>query len=114
MPKNEHILVAVAFLLSLAGCSSRPPVSATSSIPEIILRDAPLIQFRGANSSTADKAGECDCNSPAHWDGDTLYVFNSAGHPWRSAGSDVFHLGTNYLRCEYDNKVSCGRWIECT
>jgi hypothetical protein len=42
------------------------------------------------------------------------HVFNSAGHPWRSAGSDVFHLDQSYARCEYNNKLNGGRWIECT
>jgi len=82
-------------------------------MPVVKLREASLIQFRGANSPSPDKPGECDCNNPAHWDGDTLYVFNSAGHPWRSAGPDLFHLQTNYARCEYDNKANGGRWIEC-
>lgn len=70
--------------------------------------------MRGANSKAPDKPGDTDCNSPAHWDGATLYVFNSAGHPWRSAGPDLFHLTNDYRRCEYDNKVNGGRWIECT
>ena len=34
-----------------------------------------------------------DSNSPAHWSGDTLYVFNSWNHPSRSAGRDQFSLG---------------------
>jgi hypothetical protein len=78
------------------------------------LRDAPPVQFRGAQSAAPDKPGDTDCNSPAHWDGDTLYVFNSAGHPWRLAGPDVFRLTDDYRRCEYNNTVNGGRWIECT
>src|SRR5436190_2940453 len=99
----------------LSGCSI---VSNTKKKPEaaaVELRMASLIQFPGANRPSAEQPGECDCNNPAHWDGQTLYVFNSAGHPWRVAGSDLFHLETNnYLRCEYNNKVNGGRWIECT
>ena len=34
-----------------------------------------------------------DSNSPAHWSGDTFYVFNSWNHPSRSAGRDQFSLG---------------------
>ncbi|MBI2949393.1 MAG: DUF4091 domain-containing protein [Verrucomicrobia bacterium] len=83
-------------------------------VPQVILHDAPLLQMRGAGSSAPDKPGETDCNSPAHWDGDTLYLFNSAGHPWRSSGPDLLHLTNDYRRCEYDNKVNGGRWIECT
>jgi hypothetical protein len=82
--------------------------------PTVVVRAAPPISFRGANSTNLTHVGETDCNSPAHWDGNTLYVFNSAGHPWRSAGSDVFHLTNDYRRCQYDNKFNGGRWIECT
>ena len=82
--------------------------------PVVRLRDAPLIQFRGAQSPRPDKPGDCDCNNPAHWDSDTIYVFNSTGHPWRSSGPDLFHLNQAYQRCEYDNQANGGRWIECT
>jgi hypothetical protein len=78
------------------------------------VREAPPIQFRGAQSSALDKPGDTDCNSPAHWAGGTLYVFNSAGHPWRSAGPNLLQLTNDYRRCEYDNQVNGGRWIECT
>jgi hypothetical protein len=72
------------------------------------------LSFRGANSPAPDQPGDTDCNSPAHWDGETLYLFNSAGHPWRSAGSDLQHLNQSYIRCAYHNEVNGGRWIECT
>lgn len=85
-----------------------------TQMAEVVLRPAPLLQMRGANSPAPGKPGDTDCNSPAHWDGDTLYLFNSAGHPWRTAGPDVFHLTNEYRRCEYDNKANGGRWIECT
>jgi hypothetical protein len=82
--------------------------------PRVVLRDAPLLQMRGAQSAAPDRPGECDCNSPAHWDGERLYLFNSAGHPWRSAGPDLQHLEADYRRCGYDNETNGGRWIECT
>jgi hypothetical protein len=84
------------------------------SVPSVILRDATPLRFRGANSPDPDHPGDTDCNSPAHWDDGTLYVFNSAGHPWRSGGPDLFHLGQSYVRAEYNNKVNGGRWIEST
>ncbi len=104
---------ALALFIS-CGCSSSSKITRETELPRVRLREASLIQFRGANSPSPDKPGECDCNNPAHWDGDTLYVFNSAGHPWRSAGPDLFDLQTNYVRCEYDTRTSGGRWIECT
>jgi hypothetical protein len=100
-------------VILLCGCQSTRE-AADTLIPSVVLREAAPLQFRGANSAAPDKPGDCDCNSPAHWDGDTLYVFNSAGHPWRSGGPDLFHLTQSYVRCEYDNKVNGGRWIECT
>jgi hypothetical protein len=107
-------MILVAAVAGLFGCGSSPRNAPETELPRVMLREAALIQFRGVNSASSDKPGECDCNNPAHWDGDALYVFNSAGHPWRSAGPDLFHLQTNYARCEYDNTASGGRWIECT
>ena len=103
-----------AIVIVGSACRSTQSASPENGGPRVVIREAPLVQLRGANSPSPDKPGECDCNNPTHWDGDTLYVFNSAGHPWRSAGPDLFHLQTNYVRCEYDNRVSGGRWIECT
>lgn len=102
-----------SLVILLCGCQSTRE-AADTLLPSVVLREAPPLQFRGANSPAPDQPGDCDCNSPAHWDGDTLYVFNSAGHPWRVGGPDVFSLTQSYVRCEYDNKVNGGRWIECT
>ena len=113
---NQTIFRAAAItaLVGFAGSSSMPGTKRDRELPRVELRDAAPLQFRGADSPSPEKPGECDCNNPGHWDGDTLYVFNSAGHPWRSSGPDLFRLKTNYVRCEYDNKASGGRWIECT
>ena len=105
---------SAAAVVLIAGCKSGPPAGTHAPTPAVRLREAPLLQFRGARSPSPDKPGECDCNCPAHWDGETLYLFNSAGHPWRSSGPDLFHLDQDYRRCEYDNQVNGGRWIECT
>src|SRR5437588_727924 len=65
-----------------AGIDQRanPP---TARNMRIEIRPASLIKFPGVT----------DCNSPVHWDGDTLYLFNSAPVPWRSSGPDLFRLG---------------------
>ena len=102
----------LALLALLAACHTTD--SKLERGPSARVRPAPLVQFRGANSPSPDKPGECDCNNPLHWDGDTLYVFNSAGHPWRSGGRELFQLTNSYARCEYDNQANGGRWIECT
>ena len=56
-----------------------------------------------------------DSNSPAHWDGDTFYVFNSWNHPSRSAGRDQFSLGApQSIRFEPPDPSIGNRWIEAT
>jgi hypothetical protein len=107
-------IATLLFLAAPAGPLFAATTRAADAPASVVIRDAPPLQFRGANSASPDKPGDTDCNSPAHWDGDTLYVFNSAGHPWRSAGPDVAHLNASYIRTEYDNQVNGGRWIECT
>src|SRR5215831_5671169 len=79
-------------LLFATSCQSNRPAVSSDQVPSTTVRDAKLIQFRGAHSANPEQPGDTDCNSPAHWDNGTLYVFNSAGEPWRSAGSDLFHL----------------------
>jgi hypothetical protein len=101
-------------LVVLATVATHAPAGEATSPPRVIVRDAPLIQMRGANSARPDQPGDSDCNSPSHWEGNTLYLFNSAGHPWRSAGPDLLHLDQDYRRCAYDNQANGGRWIECT
>ena len=96
-----------------SGCQSSRSAGLEAT-PRVGLRAAPRLQFRGANSADPGVPGDTDCNSPAHWDGGTLYLFNSAGHPWRSSGSDLYRLHEGYQRAEYNNTVNGGRWIECT
>lgn len=57
--------------------------------------------------------GQVDSNSPAHWDGDTLFLFTSAGHPFRSYGKNLFSLGKPQP-VRFNNEVNGGRWIEST
>ena len=97
-----------------SGCQCPPTAGRTEPAPEVVLHAASLFQMRGCQSPAPDKPGDVDCNSPAHWAGDTLYLFNSSGHPWRQAGPDLFRLTNDYRRCEYNNEVNGGRWIECT
>jgi len=108
------ILTWGVLAFGIAGCALEKAGKSAIERPSVHVRPAAPLRFRGVNSSSADKPGECDSNSPAHWDGDTLYVFNSAGHPWRSAGTNVAHLDGDYVKCEYDTQADGGRWIECT
>ncbi len=109
--------MAAGFALLLAGSattSTALAAEAAAQTPRVVVRPAALLQMRGAKSATPAQPGDVDCNSPAHWDGDTLYLFNSSGEPWRLAGADLFHLDADYRRSEYDGQVNGGRWIECT
>jgi hypothetical protein len=112
---SSRLLFALAITAGFAaGSACQSPNGVASREPSVVVREAPPVQFRGANSPSPDKPGDADCNNPGHWDGNTLFVFNSTGHPWRSSGPDLFHLTEGYLSCQYDNKVNGGRWIECT
>jgi hypothetical protein len=67
---------------------------------------APLrVQLRPA--TLLKLPGQVDCNSPAHWDGETLYVFTSAGHPFRSFGRNLFSLGEPQS-VRFNNEVNGG------
>lgn len=85
----------------------------------VVLKDAEPVLFPGIVAEGADiKAiGGVDCNSPAHWDGDTMYMFYSVFHPFRSSGPDLFSLSQPSQRTSFDNEAGWtmgGRWIEAT
>jgi hypothetical protein len=73
--------------------------------PKVVLRDVEEIKF----------PSQTDSNSPAHWDGDTFFIFNSIGRAFRSEGKDPFHLANTH-RIKYDEtvQVAGGQWIEAT
>jgi hypothetical protein len=72
-------------------------------LPTATLRPAPKLKFP-TNS---------DSNSPAHWDGDRFFIFNSLHHPSRSLGKSVKDLGET-KEITYHNTANGGRWIEAT
>lgn len=86
---------------------------------DVVLRDTARVQFPGVVGKGMDPnvPGNIDCSSPGHWDGDTLYMFYSTGHPFRSFGPDIFHLSRPSQRVKFDNEAGWtmgGRWIEST
>jgi hypothetical protein len=84
------------------------------SLPAVVLRGAPLIQMPGVELPAESLLHEADSNNPLHWDGDTLYLFNNYGHPWRTDGPDLEHLG-NRMSVDlgtHNNRFSI--WIEST
>lgn len=113
----RNTLVKSLLALGLAGCAAPARLrDAPDSLPSVAFRPAPLVEFRGVDNPQINHTRECDCNNPAHWDSDTLYVFNSAIHPWRSAGPDLLHLDASYRRADIDNEKTfrSGRWLEST
>jgi len=86
-------------------------VSSNSKQAEDRVRALPVATLRPAKKLQMPHA--VDCNTPSHWDGDTFYVFNSTGHPYRAFGKGLFGLGDT-TAIEYDNQVNGGRWIEAT
>jgi len=99
MPMNGLWLVLCAALLVPLAALCLPETSK----PSVSLREAPEIRLR-----------DTDCNSPVHWDGETMYVFNSIGQPYRSHGRDLSRLDITGLAVRYDNDCSGARWIEAT
>ena len=107
MVRSRKAIVAEAIVLLMAGGWMLATHSATiaarqeratpgthqGGLPRIVFRPASLVQMPGVDNPDYNPH-EIDSNSPAHWDGDTLYVFNSFLHPWRTSGRDLFHLGT--------------------
>jgi len=107
----EHFLLCGALL-----AASLFVLTATAHEPavRIVIQPAAPLRFPGALIHGPDKPGETDCNSPVHWSGDRLYIFNSAGNPYRATGPSILDLAPAPIRCRYDNRVSGARWIEST
>ncbi|UCF43434.1 MAG: hypothetical protein JSV99_00460 [Planctomycetota bacterium] len=90
--------------------------------PSVLIRTTERLQFKGVyvlidpnDPNTATYA--VDCSSPAHWDGDTMYIFYAWGHPFRASGPNVSHLSTDTQRVTFDNESTWkmgNRWSEST
>jgi hypothetical protein len=99
----------------LCGLLMSWPVRASG--PAAVLRPAAELRLPGVTLPEKGWDGYADCNNPLHWDGDTLYVFSSASHPYRGSGSDLEHLQRPSKRVTFDNEkgwTGGGRWFEAT
>lgn len=102
-------LYGIVFALIVGACTfvfmgADARLGATpSNLPRAVLYEAPLLKF----------PGKTDCNSPAHWDGDTFYLFNSIVHPARSQGKNIRSLSES-SSIKFGNAANGGRWIEAT
>jgi hypothetical protein len=112
-------LVVLALIISLKtehvgfAKKTKPAHSGSNDgLPSVALSPAPLIQMPGVTMYRYTHA--VDSNSPVHWDGDTIYLFNSFLHPFRFSGPDIEHLGNKsdvHLGHIDDNLFM---WIEAT
>jgi hypothetical protein len=119
LPKNLRTSVVWSFIV----CMITPTVGVLAqggwegqvpSGPVVVLKEAPPLQMPGVAVPERNLPHESDCNSPVHWDGDMLYVFNSYSHPWRSSGPDLFHLGEHVTTRLGGVNDNLSIWIEST
>ena len=99
------LLVVVPAVVEVAGVD-----------PSAVIREAAPMLMPGVAKDDGKANGDVDCNSPSHWDGDTMYMFFSGGQPFRSSGPDLAHLEPKSQRAAFDNEkdYNGGRWIEAT
>jgi len=110
--KSMQVISTAIVIAATVGAASQAGNS-------VVVRPAARVQFPGVVHQGMDpqQPGDIDCSSPAHWDGSTMYMFYSTGHPFRSAGPDVLHLARPSQRVTFDNEATWtmgARWIEAT
>ena len=116
MKTAQSVLLAVFGVVCLGG----PLLAGQEGAGwQVNIRPAERVQFPGVIHKGMDPnaAGDIDCSSPAHWDGDTMYMFYSTGHPLRTSGPGLFGLKRPSQRVSFDNEAGWtmgGRWIEST
>jgi hypothetical protein len=88
---------------------------ASAGTPSAVVREAEKLALPGVHRPNQPE-GYADCNNPVHWDGETVFVFSSAGAPFRSSGPDLYHLSRPSQRASFDNEKGYPghRWIEAT
>lgn len=89
--------VVLAALLT-GGCGISKPLHYS-----VVLHDAPELKFPVPTDSSC----------PAHWDGDTFYIFSSLFQAQRLSGPSLFELG-NAAPVTWDRGQELTRWIEAT
>ncbi len=106
---GRGLIGALLLLIVTSGCRS-------AGVPSVVLRDAPPLDLPGVTVPEVKQVAGIDCNNPAHWDGDTLYVFSSTAQPYRCCGADLFHLSNPSVETTFDNDATWkgGRWMEAT
>lgn len=124
MTRSGRALIGRRLAVTLPIAIGSTVVALHAEQPSAVIRAAPRMAFPGivvAKDADPRSDGDVDCNSPAHWDGDTLFMFYSLGHPYRSSGPSLAALSRPSVRTVYDNEVEWRevkrqgeRWIEAT
>jgi hypothetical protein len=109
------VLLVAGFSLAGGRAAQAPSAPAVRPLPSIKLSSAKLVKFPGGYNSNRKAAFLADSKCPSHWDGNTLYVFNSWEQPWRATGPDLFHLSKAVpSRFNAEGLTKLFIWIEST
>jgi hypothetical protein len=99
---------------ALGGVALAGSVQAAHATPSVRLHPAAPVRFPGGFWCGSKRVFLADCKSPSHWDGNTLYVFNSEAVVFRSSGPDLFHLSLpEFVRFD-EGLTKLQIWIEST
>jgi hypothetical protein len=96
MQRQFVLSAALACVFGGLTASAQSPATqaeVASSLPSVTWHEVGLVQLPGVENANYNMH-EIDSNSPAFWNGDTFYMFNSYLHPWRYSGTDLSHLGS--------------------
>ncbi len=112
------IAVLVGVLTKMPHATGAPAAGSNPSenerLPSVVLKTAPLVQMPGVPVPGRKLQHAVDSNSPVHWDGDTVYMFNSYTHPYRLSGPNLEHLGNRQLVRFNGLDDNLDIWIEST
>jgi hypothetical protein len=86
---------------------------AGDAAPTVLLSDAPPLGLPGGLKASGEHF-VADSNSPCHWSGDTLHVFNSHAKIWHAAGPDLFRLGEGAATSTDSSLKDLAVWVEST
>jgi len=120
LPRSAGVLfIALLFFATLqtrAQSTAHGNQAQGAQTPTVALKAAPLLQMPGVAVEERQLLHAVDSNSPIHWDGDTVYLFNSYNHPYRVLGTSIADLGArepvSFNGDGTDNRLFM--WIEAT
>jgi len=97
------VMVGAMIAIFLCGCATQKTAKIDTQTPSVVLHDVPELKFPVPTDSSC----------PAHWDGDTFYIFSSNEKAVRLSGRSLFELKT-IAPVQWDSDEKKSRWIEAT